>query len=105
MLPIRPGHEAEFEIAFARARPLIEAATGCRSVYFSRGIEHPSSFLLLVEWDSVDDHLRGFCQSPAFGELTALLTDFYADMPVVQHFSTGEGGGSVPQTAPRDVHE
>ena len=38
-----------------------------------RGIENPDSFILLVQWDSVDDHMKGFRESPAFTEWRALL--------------------------------
>ena len=29
-----------------------------------RGIENPDSFILLVRWDSVEDHMIGFRESP-----------------------------------------
>ena len=51
LLPVRPGLEADFEAAFAQARPLIEAAGGCRGVTLRRSIETPNEYLLLVEWD------------------------------------------------------
>lgn len=42
LLPVRPGLEADFEAAFAQARPLIEAAGGCRGVTLRRSIETPN---------------------------------------------------------------
>ena len=86
LLPVRPGREAEFEAAFARARPLIAASPGFRSLRLSRCLERPDTYLLLVEWDTVEDHTEGFRGSPAYGRWRALLHDFHDPFPVVEHF-------------------
>ena len=87
LLPVRPGQEDEFERAFATARTLIEASPGCLRLTLSRGIESPSSYLLLVEWESVDAHLVGFRGSAAFQEWRRLLHHFYDPAPIVEHFT------------------
>ncbi|HEY5347853.1 MAG TPA: antibiotic biosynthesis monooxygenase [Rhizomicrobium sp.] len=48
ILPIKPGQAKDFEAAFAKARPLIEAAKGFQRLEMRRGIETPDSYLLLV---------------------------------------------------------
>lgn len=90
LLPVIPGQEDDFELAFAEARGIIAASPGCRSVSLSRSIESPSSYLLLVEWDSVEAHMVGFRESEAFGQWRALLHHFYDPKPVVEHFRTVE---------------
>jgi heme-degrading monooxygenase HmoA len=96
LLPVRPGQEAAFEAALAEALPLIAAATGNRSVTVSRGVESPSTYLLLVEWDSVADHEEGFRGSAAYGRWRALLHPFYDPFPVVEHFTPVARSGSAP---------
>lgn len=86
LLRVLPGREAEFEAAFARARALITASPGCRGVTLSRGVESPGTYLLLVVWDTVDDHEIGFRGSPAYQRWKALLHRFYDPFPVVEHF-------------------
>lgn len=86
LLPVTPGQEDDFESAFAVARPIIARAKGCRSVSLSRSIESPSSYLLLVEWESVEDHMVGFRESEDFQEWRSLLHHFYATPAVVEHF-------------------
>ena len=54
---IKPGHAEEFEAAFAKARPHIEGARGFRKLEMRPGIENPDDFLLLVWWDTVEDHM------------------------------------------------
>lgn len=86
-LPVRAGEEEAFERAFDEARHLIAASPGCRSVRLSRGIERPSAYLLLVEWDSLEAHTKGFREGPDFDRWRALLHHFYEPAPVVEHFT------------------
>jgi heme-degrading monooxygenase HmoA len=92
LLPVIPGREADFEAAFARARPIIAAARGCLDVSLSRCLEQPSSYLLLVQWDRLEDHTDGFRGSPAYQQWQELLHHFYDPFPTVEHFVTVESG-------------
>lgn len=47
-LPVIPGQEAAFEIAFAEARQYIERTSGFRWLRLAKGVEDPSSYPLLV---------------------------------------------------------
>lgn len=87
LLPVVPGREAAFEAALARATPLIAGQPGFRGLSVTRGIESPSSYLLIVEWETLNDHTEGFRTSPEYDEWRALLHPFYDPFPVVQHFA------------------
>jgi heme-degrading monooxygenase HmoA len=87
ILSIKSGEEAEFETAFAEARPIIESMKGFRSLTLLRGIESPSHYLLLVDWDSVEDHVIGFRESPRYEDWRRLLHHFYDPFPDVEHFA------------------
>ena len=84
-LPVRPGQEAAFEAAFAEAKSIISSMPGFRSLRLTRCIERPSSYLLLVEWDAIEDHTEGFRGSPAYERWRELLHHFYDPFPVVEH--------------------
>ncbi len=86
ILPVRPGSEADFEAAFAHARPLISGRPGFVSLSLSRSMESPNLYLLLVEWDTLEDHTQGFRGSEEYGQWRALLHHFYEPFPVVEHF-------------------
>jgi heme-degrading monooxygenase HmoA len=86
LLPVIPGREAEFEIAFGEARAIITSMSGCRNVSLSRSIESPSTYLLLVEWEHLDDHVIGFRQSEHYEKWRNLLHHFYEPFPVVEHY-------------------
>ena len=84
---IIPGREGDFAVAYAQGRELLLATPGCRTIRMTRGIESPSAFVLMVEWDSLDDHEVGFRQSERFPAWRALIGPFFADPPVVEHYA------------------
>jgi heme-degrading monooxygenase HmoA len=86
LVDIKPGQEDAFEAAFAEAKKVLAAADGCRSISLRRGIESPSRYLLLVEWDSVDDHTVGFRESERFTQWRALIGLYFDGSPSVDHY-------------------
>jgi heme-degrading monooxygenase HmoA len=88
VLPVIPGQEAEFLETMDRAKALIAASPGFISLQVARCLERPSTFLLLVEWETLEAHTEGFRGSESFGEWRALLHHFYDPAPVVEHFET-----------------
>lgn len=83
---IKPGQADDFEQAYAQARVLIERAKGCRKAEMRRGIENPDSFILLVEWETLEDHMVGFRESQDFAEWRAILGPHFAAPPHVVHY-------------------
>ena len=88
LLPVKPGQEADFERAFAEATGIISAMPGFRSLRLTRCLERPGGYLLLVEWDHLEDHTEGFRGSAAYEDWRALLHSFYDPFPVVEHYAT-----------------
>jgi heme-degrading monooxygenase HmoA len=86
LLPVKPGEEAAFETAFAQAKLIIAGMPGFRRLTLSRCIEQPSTYLLLVEWRCLEDHIEGFRSSPQYQEWRQLLHHFYAPFPRVEHY-------------------
>ncbi len=86
LLQVRAGEEAAFEAAMAKARPLIAASPGFRSIAVRPSLETAGSYLLLVEWDSVADHRDGFRTSDRYQQWRDLLHHHYAPMPSVEYF-------------------
>ena len=86
LLDVKPGQEAAFEAALREARPLIAATPGFRSIAVQRCLETPTRYLLLVEWETLEDHTVGFRQSTRYEKWRALLHHFYDPFPRVEHF-------------------
>jgi heme-degrading monooxygenase HmoA len=87
VLDVVPGQEAQFEQAFGQAKPVIAAADGFCSLRLSHCLEQENRYLLLVEWETLEDHLVGFRESEAFVEWRRLLQHFYDAAPTVLHYS------------------
>ena len=85
-LRVKQGMEAEFEAAFRTARWLPLGAEGCHDVQLHRSLESPGTYLLLIEWDSVEAHEVGFRGSEDYEEWSKLLHHFYDPFPTVEHF-------------------
>jgi heme-degrading monooxygenase HmoA len=59
----------DFEAAHARARASLDASPECLAYELSRCTEDSPSYVLRIEWQSVEAHLEGFrkrAQFPAF---------------------------------------
>jgi len=86
LLTIRPDSHDEFEAAITRAREVISAAPGFRSFALHRGVETPDRYLLLVGWETLEDHTVGFRESPAFAEWRSHIGPFFDGQPEVDHY-------------------
>lgn len=87
LFDITAGQEEQFASAYKEARAFLTATEGCRSVRMTRGIETPTRFVLLVEWDSVEAHEVNFRQSPNFPEWRRLIGPYFASTPQVEHYT------------------
>jgi heme-degrading monooxygenase HmoA len=86
LIDVQEGREEDFAAAYAEARSILASTPGCRTVRMTRGIESPSRFVLLVEWDSVDAHLDNFRATERFTEWRALIGPYFDGAPRVEHF-------------------
>jgi heme-degrading monooxygenase HmoA len=87
-LLIKAGTDQQFEAAVALAVPLFQRARGCRSMRVERGIEQPDCYLLVVEWETLEDHEVHFRQSADFQEWRKLVGDYFSAPPKVVHTRT-----------------
>lgn len=85
-LQVRPGQEAAFEAAFGKAQAIIASMPGYLSHELQRCLERPGEYLLLVRWETLQDHEIGFRQSPQYQDWRKLLHHFYDPFPVVSHY-------------------
>ncbi|MFI5429035.1 antibiotic biosynthesis monooxygenase family protein [Aeromicrobium sp. UC242_57] len=87
ILNVVPGREDEFEAAMQEASAIIASMPGFQRLQVSRGIENPATYLLLVEWDTLEHHTEGFRGSAPYQQWRQLLHHFYDPFPVIEHFS------------------
>ena len=94
-LQIKPGETAGFETAFLIAGRIIAAMPGYISLELQRCIENDHQYMLLVRWQTLEDHTVGFRQSAQYQEWRKLLHHFYDPFPTVLHYTAVESGETV----------
>ncbi len=87
LLDVIAGREAEFVEAMETAKDIIAASPGFVSLRVEHCVERPNRFLLLVEWERLEDHTEGFRGSEAYQAWRGALHHFYDPFPVVEHFT------------------
>jgi heme-degrading monooxygenase HmoA len=85
-MSIAPGREDEFLAALEQAKGVLAQAAGWREVSVHRGIERPSTFLVVIGWDTLEDHTVGFRDGELFTQWRALIGPFFAEPPAVEHW-------------------
>ena len=83
---VLPGREDEFVAAVREGLAYIAATPGFRSARVTRGVESPSRFVLLIEWDSLEAHTVGFRESENFARWRSVVGPFFDGTPRVEHF-------------------
>ena len=86
ILDVIPGQENEFQAAFAKASPIISSMPGYVSHQLQRCIEKQDRYILLVNWETLEDHTVGFRGSEGYREWIKLLHHFYDPFPTVEHY-------------------
>lgn len=72
MLQVKPGMEQDYEESFRKASKIISTMKGYISHELHRCMEVEGKYLLLVRWESLEDHTVGFRQSNEYQEWKAL---------------------------------
>jgi len=105
VLRVRSGETARFEAAFAQASAIISAAHGYVVHELHRCLETEGQYLLLVWWQSLEDHTAGFRGSARYQEWRRLLHRFYDPFPTVEHYARvyPPGDRGEPQVPPRNA--
>jgi heme-degrading monooxygenase HmoA len=86
LLDVKAGEEEAFVTAYRAAHNVLATTPGCLTVRMTRGIESPSRFTLLVEWESVAAHEENFRGSERFTTWRGHIAPYFAAPPTVEHF-------------------
>jgi heme-degrading monooxygenase HmoA len=86
LIDVTPGQEEKFVAAYRTAVALLAGVEGLRSYRMTHGIETPSRFVLLVEWNSVEAHEQNFRATDKYVQWRAAIGPYFANPPRVEHF-------------------
>ena len=75
-----------FETAYQNAVGSLEASSHCVAYELSRCTEDSDDYILRIEWDSEEGHLKGFRSSPEFKAFFAAVQPFVEDIEEMRHY-------------------
>lgn len=85
---IQPGQQAAFDAAIVRGvTEVISRAKGFCGYKVNKGIESPERYVLMIFWETLENHTIDFRQSPDFQQWRAIVGPFFAAPPAVEHFT------------------
>lgn len=86
ILQVRPGLTDDFERNFKVASGIISKKHGYIHHELKRCLEDDHKYVLLVKWETLEDHTSGFRGSDEYQEWKNLLHHFYDPFPIVEHY-------------------
>ena len=87
-ITIPPGQQAAFDEAIQRGlNTVISTARGFRGFKVNKGVESPERYILMIYWETLENHTVDFRQGPLFAQWRAIVGPFFAKPPVVEHFT------------------
>jgi heme-degrading monooxygenase HmoA len=85
---IHPSQQAGFEEAVQRGiATVISKAQGYKGYKVNKGVESPERYVLMIFWETLEDHTVGFREGPLFPAWRAIVGPFFAAPPQVEHFT------------------
>ena len=87
-IDVKPGTEKDFEAAVAKARPLFLRAKGGKGFELHKSVEKPSRYRLMAKWETLENHTVDFRGSEDFAAWRALVGQYFAAPPDVEHTET-----------------
>lgn len=87
-LRIHPGRQAEFDAAIVRGvTEVVAKSPGFCGYRINKGVESPERYVLMIYWQTLENHTVDFRQSPAFLAWRDIVGPFFAAPPAVEHFT------------------
>jgi heme-degrading monooxygenase HmoA len=84
---VRPGTQDQFDQAIRRGvETAVATSPGFRRYEVQRGIESPERYVLIIEWERLENHTVDFRGSEAFVRWRAIVAPYFAKPPQVEHF-------------------
>lgn len=87
ILDVIPDKIEEFEKNFIEAQKIISSMKGYNNHQLQKCIEMQNRYILLVEWQTLEDHTEGFRKSEEYKKWKHLLHHFYDPFPIVEHYT------------------
>ena len=87
-IEIDPSKGPEFEEAIVRGvETVIAKSKGFKGFKVNHSVESPERYVLLIYWETLENHTLDFRGSAAFADWRAIVGPFFAKPPMVEHMT------------------
>jgi len=94
LLTAKPGLRDQVREGLRAARPVIARAPGYVDSVFMEGVKEPDSFVLRIEWETLEAYTESFRQSELLSEWRSHFYHLLAHAPQVSPYQTIAGPGA-----------
>lgn len=91
LLTAKPGLQDQVREGLRTARPVIARAPGYLGSVFHQGLDDPTSFVLRIEWETLDAYTESFRQIPLLTEWRSHFYHLLDGAPKVMPYATIAG--------------
>ena len=82
------GRTSEFEAAIRVAvDTVLSTSPGFQHFGLFKGIERTNVYTFIIHWEKLEDHTETFRKSESFIRWREIIGPFFAQLPVVEHWS------------------
>ncbi len=86
VLQVKENESPNFEVAFHKAQLIITVMKGYIKHELLKCIEAKEKYILIIRWQTLEDHTEGFRKSVEYNQWKRLLHHFYKPFPIVEHY-------------------
>ena len=87
-IQIDPQKGSAFEEAIIRGvETVIAKSKGFRGYKVNHSVESPERYLLLIYWETIENHTVDFRGSAAFADWRAIVGPYFVKPPMVEHMT------------------
>jgi len=95
LLTAKPGLHDQVRDGLRAARPVIARMPGYVDSVFHQGLEEPASFVLRIEWETLEAYTESFRQAELLAEWRGHFAHLLAGAPKVMPYQTIAGPDSA----------
>ena len=88
ILNVKANKTKSFEQDFKKASEYISQIEGYKGHTLKKCVEQKNKYILLVDWETIEDHEVGFRTSQQYKHWKTLLHHYYEPFPEVEHYET-----------------
>ena len=85
---VHPGTGTDFKAAlFLAVDEVLSKSPGFVNFQLKESLDTPSYFCFEIDWETKEDHTRGFRESESFILWRGRIGDFFAEEPQIEHWT------------------